>query len=261
MRAVVGIAILATAVVAAAAACLLAGVASGPDCAAGMAPAACLGGSARSIRGLLGAAAAIGAATGGFLTVSILGQVRRHRRLSTLLDRTASPARIADHDVGLVPGLAAPYVAGLARSRIYCPADLADRLSEPELRAVVLHERHHQLVHAPARLVVLAALAPALGRIEVGRRWAERRRAAIEIAADEHALGAGASRSELARALLKLGSARLDGGLASYASASELRLRHLMGEASPSGTGPGSLPLLLLPVGAFVACLAWGLLA
>jgi hypothetical protein len=259
MRAHVGLAILATAGVVVV--CLLVGVGSGPDCAAGMAPAACLGGSVGSIRDLFGVAAAMGATVGGFLAVSILWQVRRHRRLSVLLDRAASPAWLADHEVGLVPGLAAPCVAGLARPRIYCPADLAERLSEPELRAVVLHERHHQLVHAPARLVVLAALAPALGRIEVGRRWVERRRAAIEITADEHALGAGASRSELARALFKFGSASLSAGLPSYASASELRLRHLIGEASPPHQGLGSLAPLVVPVGAFVACLALGLIA
>ncbi|MDQ6795123.1 MAG: hypothetical protein M3067_09975 [Chloroflexota bacterium] len=206
-------------------------------------------------------AAAIGATVGGLLAVSILWQVRRHRQLSMLLDRTASPARIADQDVGLVAGLVAPCVAGLARSRIYCPANLAERLSEPELRAVVLHERHHQLVHAPARLVVLAALTPAVGRLEVGRRWAERRRAALEIAADDHALGAGAHRPEIARALLKLGAASLAGGLPSYASASELRLRHLMGEASPAGSGLGSLAPLVLPVGVFAACLVWGFIA
>ena len=259
MRSLVGLASLATAGLLLA--CLAVGVGSGPDCAGGMAPAACLGGSVGSIRSLFGVVAAIGATIGGFVAISIFWQVHRHRRLSRFLDRTARPARLADHDVGLVVGLAAPCVAGLTRSRIYCPADLAERLSEPELRAVVLHERHHQLIHAPARLVILAALAPALGRLEVGRRWAEGRRAAIEIAADDHALDAGARRPELARALLKLGAASLDGGLPSYASASELRLRHLMGEASPAGPRLGSLRPLILPAGAFIACFAWELFA
>ena len=259
MRALVGVASLATAGVFLA--CLAIGIGSGPDCAAGMAPAACLGGSVGSIRNVFGLAAAIGATVGGFFAVSLIWQARHHRRLSMLLDRTASPARIADQEVGLVPGLAAPCVAGLTRSRIYCPTDIAERLSEPELRAVVLHERHHQLAHAPARLVLLAALSPALERMEVGRRWAERRRAALEIAADDHALAAGARRPELVRALFKLGAASLDAGLPSYTSASELRLRHLAGEQSPKGPGLGSLRPLILPVGAFVACLAWGLIA
>jgi len=258
MRALVGFASLATAGLLLA--CLAFGLGTGPDCSAGMAPAACLGGSVGSIRNLFGLVAAIGLTVGGFVAVSIFWQAHRHRRLSMLLDRTASPARLAGQDVGLVSGLAAPCVAGLTRSRIYCPADLVERLSERELHAVVLHERHHQLVHAPLRLVILAALAPAVERLEIGRRWAERRRAAIEIAADDHALDAGARPPELARALLKLGTASLDGGLPSYASASELRLRHLMGEASPSGPGLGSYRPLVLPVGVFAACLALGLM-
>ncbi len=258
MRALVGFASLATAGLLLA--CLAVGLGTGPDCAAGMAPTACLGGSVGSVRSMLGVLAAIVVTIGGFVAISIFWQVYRHRRLSMFLDRTARPARLAEHDVGLVAGLGAPCVAGLTRSRIYFPADLVERLSERELRAVVLHERHHQLIHAPARLVILAALAPALGRLKVGRQWAEGRRAAIEIAADDHALGAGARRPELARALLKLGAASFDSGLPSYASASELRLRHLMGEASPAGHRLRSFAPLILPVGAFVACLAWGLI-
>lgn len=258
MRPFVGAAILgATAV---AIACLLVGVAGGATCAPGTGATACLGGSVSSIRDLLGAVVVTGVIAGGLLTTSILWQTRHHRRLSTLLEDAASPAWLADHEVGLVPGLDAPYVAGLGRPRIYCPADLAERLSEPELRAVLLHERHHQLVHASARLVVLAALVPAIGHLEVGRRWVERRRAAIEISADEHALGAGAGRPDLARALLKLGSASLDLSLPSYASASELRLRHLTGETTPASRGLGSVGPVVLPVVAFTACLIWGLI-
>ena len=242
-------------------ACVLVAVAGRATCAPGMEGTACLGASVSSIRDLLGAAVGLAWIAGGLLVASILCQAGRHRRLSAALGRAASPARLADHDVRLVPGLDAPCVAGLARPRIYCPADLADRLSEPELRAVVLHERHHQLARASARLVVLAAILPAVGLLEAGRRWVERRRAAIEIAADEHALGAGAGRPELARALLKLGSASLDVSLPSYASASELRLRHLTGETIPASRGLGSVAAVVLPVVAFAVCLIWGLLA
>lgn len=259
MRPFVGAAILGAAAVASA--CLLVGVAGGATCTPGIAATACLGGSISSVRDLLGMVVAVGVIAGGLLVASILWQVGRHRRLSTLLDRAASPGWLADHAVGLVRGLDAPYVAGLSRPRIYCPTDLAERLSEPELRAVLLHERHHQLVHASARLVVLAALVPAIGQLEVGRRWLERRRAAIEIAADEHALKAGAGRPELARALLKLGSASLDASLPSYASASELRLRHLTGETRTASPGLGSVAPFVLPIVAFAACLVWSLIA
>ncbi len=259
MRPIAGVAIAGAAGIAVA--CLLLGVVGGATCAPGMAAAACLGGSVSSIRDVLGAAAAVGVMAGALLLASILWQARLHGRLSAALDRAARPALLADQEVRLVAGLDAPYVAGWASPRIYCPADLAERLSEHELRAVLLHERHHQLAHASARLIVLAALVPAIGRLASGRRWVERRRAAIEIAADEHALSAGARRSELARALLKLGSARLDTSLPSYATASELRLRHLIGDTIPGGRGLGSVAPLVLPIMAFAACLVWAVIA
>ena len=259
MRPFASVAILGT--TAFAIACLLVGVAGGAVCAPGMATAACLGGSASSIRDVLGATAATGVIAGGLLVASTLWEVRRHGRLSSILDRAASPAWLADQEVRLVPGLDAPYVAGLAHPRIYCPADLAERLSGSELRAVLLHERHHQLAHASVRLVLLAALVPAIGHLGAGRRWVERRRAAIEIAADEHAIEAGAGRPDLARALLKLGSASLDVSLPSYASASELRLRHLTAETIPTSRGLGSVAPAVLPVVAFAACLVWAVIA
>ena len=259
MRPFVGVAILGALGIVVA--CLLVWVGGGFACAPGASATACLSGSIGLVRELSGAAVVMIVVVGGLLAASILWQARRHRHVSALLDLAASPAWLADHEVGLVPGLDAPCVAGLARPRIYCPADLAERLSEPELRAVLLHERHHQLMYASARLVLLAALEPVLGRLDAGRRWVVRRRAAIEIAADEHALGAGAGRPELARALLKLGSASLDASLPSYVSVSELRLRHLTGEASPGSRGLGSVAPLVLPAGAFVACLIWGLIA
>ena len=259
MRPIAGTAIVGAAGIAIA--CLLLGIVGGATCAPGMAAAACLGGSVSSIRDALGAAAAMGVMAGALLLASILWQARLHGRLSAALDRAARPALLADQEVRLVAGLDAPYVAGWARPRIYCPADLAERLSEHELRAVLLHEHHHQLAHASARLVVLAAILPAVGRLEVGRRWVERRRAAIEIAADEHALSAGAGRADLARALLKLGSASLDVSLPSYASASELRLRHLTGETIPASRGLGSVAPVVFPIVAFAACLIWGLIS
>jgi beta-lactamase regulating signal transducer with metallopeptidase domain len=258
VRPLIGLALLVAAGIAVG--CMLVGVGDGPACTAGMASAACLG-SINSMREMLGVATGIGAIVSAILGVSIVRQVARHRQLAERLGEAARPARLADQDVGLVPGLAAPCVAGLARSRIYCPTDLGERLTEDEMRAVILHERHHQLVHAPARLILLASLMPALRCAPAGRRWVERQRAGIEIAADDHALTAGVGRPDLARALLKLGSAGPNSGLAGYASAAELRLRHLVGDASHDDHGSDSLALLVVPVTAVVACLVLGLIA
>src|SRR5437879_5839441 len=241
-------------------ACLLVGMGNGSDCATGMSSAACLGGSLGGVRTWLGFGGAAAATAIGLLGVSVLVQARRHRRLEAGLRELARPERLADHSVGIVTGLDAPYVAGLRGARIYCPPDLDWRLSESELRAVLLHERHHQASHAPARLVVLASIETLVGWLPAAMRWLEVRRAAIEIGADEHALTSGARRSDLARALLKLGSPGAESSLPSYASASELRLRHLTGKEAPPHSWPyGAIRPLVPPIAAFAACLVLGL--
>ena len=134
--------------------------------------------------------------------------------------------------VALVPGLGAALVAGLRRPQIYCADDLSERLDSEELRAVILHEHHHQLSRGPAQLVLISALAPILGRIEPGQAWIERERAKVEIAADAYALSAGASRQALASALLKLASSPGLSAAPGFSSAVDLRVRALLGEAT-----------------------------
>jgi hypothetical protein len=241
-----------------AAACLLFGMGNGSDCAAATGATACIVRSLGSIREWVGFATVAGAGVGGLVGMSVVVQAHRHHRLAALLDGIARPDRLAGQSVRVASGLAGPHVAGLLRPEIYCPSDLAVRLSEVELRAVILHERHHQRAHAPARLVLLAAIAPVLGWVEPGRRWLERRRAAIEIEADDYALRVGARRPDLARALVKLGSAGLVVGVPSYASASELRLRHLTGDARLDGSRLGSMAPMLVSIAAFVVCLIVG---
>lgn len=168
------------------------------------------------------------------VAASIIHQAIVHGRLSCALRLQARPASLAGQGVELVPGAAVAFVAGLRRPRIYCSDDLALMLDADELRAVLLHERHHQLTHAPARLVVLSGLARIVGRVERGRAWLERWRAQIEIAADAHAIRSGALRSALARALLKLDASSPTASLAAFSSANELRFRVLLGETLPS---------------------------
>lgn len=166
------------------------------------------------------------------LLVAIVREARRHQRLAANLARLARPATLEGRPVGLVPGLGAAVVAGLRRPRIYCADDLPDRLDAEELRAVILHEHHHQLDDAPARLVLIGAIAPVLGRLEAGRAWMERERARLEIAADAFALEAGASRPALASALVKLASSPGLSVAPGFASAADLRVRALLGDAT-----------------------------
>ena len=179
-----------------------------------------------------------------------------HHRISRRLRRQARPAVVAGHAVGLVPAIDAAFVAGIRHPRIYCAHDLATRIDAEELRAVLLHERHHELVHAPARLVLLSALAPFVGRLGPGSAWLERQRARIEIAADEHAIGNGATRTTLARAILKLGDPTSRFALAGFATAGDLRLRALLGEhVGSTARQPGAVGRALATVaGVGVLC-------
>lgn len=173
---------------------------------------------------------------GGLLAVALLiaigREAWRHERLAASIARLAIPATLGESSVGLVPGLGAAVVAGLRRPRIFCADDLPDRLDAEELRAVILHEHHHQLEGAPARLVLIGALAPVFGRLEAGRGWMERERARLEIGADAYALASGASRPALASALIKLSSSPGLSVAPGFASAADLRVRALLGEAT-----------------------------
>ena len=154
----------------------------------------------------------------------------RHQRLAAGLGRIGRPATIDGQSVALVPGLGGALVAGLRRPRIFFGDDLPNSLDVEELRAVVLHEHHHQVAAGPARLVLIGALSPLLDRVEAGRAWIERERARIEIAADAYALASGASRPALASALVKLASSRRPSLAPGFASAADLRIRALLGE-------------------------------
>jgi beta-lactamase regulating signal transducer with metallopeptidase domain len=180
--------------------------------------------------GFVPAGLIVGGAIAMIVAASVAWQALRHRQVAESLKREARPALVADQRVGLVPGTGLILVAGIRDPQIYCSADILGRLEPEELRAVLLHERHHALSHAPTRLILLSALAHVVGRIRTGHAWLERERARIEIAADAHALGNGATRPALARAILKLQTAPPDPSLAGFASASDLRIGALLGE-------------------------------
>ena len=189
-------------------------------------------------------------------------QAALHHRLSEHLRWTARPAVVAGEHIGLVPGLGAAVVAGLWRPRIYCSEDVLTSLDGEELTAVLLHERHHALTHAPAKLVVLSALARLVGRIDAGAAWIERERSRIEVAADEHALTHGATRAVLARAILKLSDAPPTLMLAAFAPATDLRMRALL-NGGQQATDPSHrfVPVMIVTVALVVfACSTLSLL-
>ena len=229
------------------------------DCRWGVPAGVCPEGPLGEVEELLATIGAMVVAVGAFLAISLLMEVRRHVRTTRALRRHARTAELAGLEVRFVDDLPAPFVAGLVRSRIYCPADLPVRLDAEELRAVILHEQHHQLGAAPARLALLAAASPVVELVPGGRAWLERRRGVIETSADDHAITRGASRSALARALVALSTTDPDPALAGYASASEVRLRHLLGDEDEDARGTSRLTLLAVSLIAIAPCIVRGL--
>lgn len=187
------------------------------------------------------------------ISVAVAWRARRHHRLTLALCAMARPKVVAGIEVRELPGSPAAFVAGLRQPQIFCSPELRTTLSQDELRAVLLHERFHQLDRAPIKLVVLEAVAPALTLVSAGQRWLARRIAALEIAADRYALRGGSSRGALARALVKLPAASAGAVGIGFASATDLRISALLGD-EPEAPAGSNLAWLVGPATVAVIC-------
>lgn len=188
------------------------------------------------------------------LLVGVIAHARRHHALAAELLRRARPAGINGVVVHELDGLEGALVAGLRHPRIFCGRDLASRLPDEELRAVLLHEQFHLLDRAPAKMVLLEAVQPFVRHVESGRAWLARRLASLEIAADHHAVAHGSSREALASALLKLPATSPGAVGTGFASATELRLQALLDE-QPRTRGHSAMAWVLVPAVALGVCL------
>jgi Zn-dependent protease with chaperone function len=149
----------------------------------------------------------------------------------------------------------AAFCAGYLRPRIYLSRGIIERLDRDELRAVVVHERHHLTRRDPLRRAVARALAEGLFFIPILRRSSERYVDLGEIAADRAAVGALEDRRPLASALLKLSErdpmphavAGIDPGRVDYllGDAEAERWRLPGGPAVRSAVGIAALAVLL----------------
>jgi hypothetical protein len=179
---------------------------------------------------VLGVIAGIAAAAGSAPAI-------RHHRLARALRRISEPTTLTGvrARTGALRGSA--LVAGLVRPTIYCDRRLPELLSERQLHAVMLHEQAHQRARDPVRLLLVELVAPVARRSASGRQWIEWTAARREIAADRHALANGATRQDLAAALLKL--PRVAAATApAFTSAADLRLRALLEDPLVSPVRP-----------------------
>lgn len=110
------------------------------------------------------------------------------------------------------------FCYGLLKPRVCLTTGLLDLLSPAELRAVLLHERHHQLSRDPLKILVSRSLSVGLFFLPAAHDLRDRFMVGKEMAADASAAETVQSELPLASALLKL-LARGESGLPSSVAA------------------------------------------
>ena len=135
------------------------------------------------------------------------------------------------------------YCAGALVPRIYISTGALELLSEPELGAVLLHERHHMDRRDPLRVVVGRTAASLLFAVPLVGALERRFEVAKELDADRATVRAlGGRAGALAGALLALGSARPPFGteeaVAGAWSLTGARIDQLAGADGPRMPGP-----------------------
>lgn len=191
-----------------------------------------------------------------YATLVLRGLVRQ-RRFVRSLRSLAWDGELAGTPVRWVHGVA-PFVAGIARPRIYCDPQMRATLTASQQRAVILHEHYHQRRRDPFRLVLDGALEPFAA---VSRTLAEHlhaREVAREVAADRYAIRNGASRADVAGALvaiLDLDGAALAPG---FTSALEARVHALAHQAPPAVVSRWTrLAMYVVTFSLIPLCIVW----
>ncbi len=151
----------------------------------------------------------------------------------------ASQAGLSVGRVRVVDGLPNPaFTTGWWRPKVYVARDLAQRLTQDELVAVLAHEAEHVRRRDPLRLFALRALAGVLFWLPTIRRLADDLSDEAEITADDAAARQHAL--PLASAILRLAGANVDATEPAIGfQRTDLmarRIRRLAGEDASVGT-------------------------
>ena len=167
--------------------------------------------------------------------------VRGHRALRRLLRSGGrsqpGPLRAVAEALGVAgqvdvvaTGEAFAVTFGLLRPRILCTTGLVAALSEAELTAVLVHERHHMLRRDPLRLLACRLLAGYGWFLPLLRWYARRASVRWELAADRAAT-TRAGVAAVAGALLKLAGLPAPAAVAAANPVGDLpeRIAHLEG--------------------------------
>jgi len=178
---------------------------------------------------------------------------RRVRRLAQELDLGDALDYVADSSVAYA------FTYGFRQPRICLTSGLLRLLDERELRAVLIHERHHLMSRDPFKVWLSRALSSALFFLPIAHDLRDRYMAGKEIAADEATAATFKSELPLASALLKLlnANSRALGveGLAAIGAfnVTEERIQRLLNH-HPTRVGSGSIRRTI------VSCIIVGLI-
>jgi len=127
------------------------------------------------------------------------------------------------------------FTAGFLKPKIFISTKLLDALDEGELRAVVLHERHHQESKDPLKVLFVSFISDFLFFLPVSRLLKKAYRLTAEMTADARSIDRQTDPLDLASSLLKV--QKLSGPAASwFFDPTTERAKHLLGE-------PARIPL------------------
>jgi Zn-dependent protease with chaperone function len=184
-------------------------------------------------------------------------------RTSAFLDRaerTAVPFRdearlpFIEHVTVFEDRLPLAFTGGFLNPRVFLSTNLLDILDEKELRAVVLHESHHQKSHDPLKGLIVSFLSDFLFFLPVSRFLKKAYSLTAEITADAHSVGLNADPADLAGSLLKVQKLHAPAASWFFDPTTE-RARHLLGQPSriPLPLKKTFLTIILLAISAFIA--------
>lgn len=146
------------------------------------------------------------------------------------------------------------FTGGFLKPRVFVSTKLMEALEEKELRAVILHEFHHQNLKDPLKGLVVSFISDFLFFLPITRFLKKAHCLTAEMTADAHAVNLQADPVDLAVSLLKV--QKISGRAASwfFDPATE-RAKRLLGERSkiPLPFKRIFPSLVLLAVSAFIA--------
>jgi Zn-dependent protease with chaperone function len=146
------------------------------------------------------------------------------------------------------------FTAGFLKPRVFVSTKLVDILDEKELRAVILHESHHQRSKDPLKGLVVSFISDFLFFLPVSRFLKKTYHLTSEMTADAYSVSSQADPLDLVGSLLKV--QKLNGPAASwfFDPATE-RAKHLLGQPAriPLPLKKAFLTVILLAISGMIA--------